>query len=105
MSREDWRQFQSSGIFAGSGLDRADGFIHLSTKHQVSGTLQRYFQGRDDQVLVSLDPEKLESNLLKWEISRDNEKFPHYYADLPLGAVGHAHDLKLDRNGKHIIPL
>ena len=105
MMRAEWVLFDSEGSFGGSPLDRSSGFIHLSTAAQVPGTLNQYFHGREGLVLLALNPQKLDSCCLKWEISRDNEKFPHYYADLPLGAVVQVHDLTLEQNGTHIIPL
>ncbi|MFC7049738.1 DUF952 domain-containing protein [Emcibacter nanhaiensis] len=105
MTREEWAVFRSQGSFAGSSLDQSSGYIHLSSAAQVPGTLEKYFHGRKDLVLLSLDQQKLVPGFLKWEISRDNEKFPHYYADLPLGGVVRVDDLELEQNGRHIIPL
>jgi len=39
-----WNAFQESGQFSGSEDDLRDGLIHLSTKEQVDGVIERYFQ-------------------------------------------------------------
>lgn len=81
-----WHQFVAEGVFAGSPDDLRDGFIHLSTREQVAGTLQRHFAGQDQLVLCEVDPGLLESEL-RWELSRNNQEFPHLYGVLPLQAV------------------
>ncbi|WP_321393297.1 DUF952 domain-containing protein [Emcibacter sp.] len=105
ISRADWQRLKDDGCFAGAAVDVRDGYIHLSAHNQVAGTLEKHFKGKEGLVLVGFDPDKLDSSKLKWEISRDNEKFPHYYANLPLGAVSQVHDLTLNENNTHIIPL
>lgn len=79
-------QLRKSGRFAGSSLDRADGFIHMSTTEQVAGTLERHFPGQSGLFLVKVDLGQL-GDLIRWEPSRDGALFPHLYGDLPLSAV------------------
>ena len=38
----------NAGIFQGTGIDKADGFIHLSTASQVAETVDRHFSGQED---------------------------------------------------------
>ena len=40
-----WREAEAAGVFAGAGVDLADGFIHFSTRAQVEETAARYFAG------------------------------------------------------------
>lgn len=74
-----------SGRFAGSADDRRDGFIHLSTRDQLEGTLARHFAGRDGLHIAAVDLSVL-GDAIRWEAARD-EDFPHLYGDLPLTAV------------------
>ncbi|EIV95652.1 DUF952 domain-containing protein [Frankia sp. QA3] len=43
-----------------------EGFIHFSTPAQVVATANRFYAGRDDLLLVVVDPERLTASL-RWE--------------------------------------
>ncbi len=83
----EWENASEAGKYTGSSDDVRDGFIHFSQKHQIAGTLKKHFAGIKGLLLLTIDSEKLNNGLLKWEISRDSEKFPHLYGDLNLDAV------------------
>ena len=78
-----WTKAQSLGFYSGSADDLRDGFIHLSTSAQVLGTLQKYFIGQPDLLVVAFDKVTLAPHL-KWEPSRGGDLFPHYYGLLPV---------------------
>lgn len=80
---EAWTKAQSLGFYSGSADDLRDGFIHLSTSAQVLGTLQKYFIGQPDLLVVAFDKVTLAPHL-KWEPSRGGDMFPHYYGPLPV---------------------
>jgi uncharacterized protein (DUF952 family) len=84
--REEWRAAEAAGHYDGNADDARDGFIHLSAKDQVAGTLAKHYAGRTDLVLVSVDPDALGA-ALKWEPSRGGALFPHLYGKLPVSAV------------------
>ncbi|HDR27664.1 DUF952 domain-containing protein [Rhodovulum sp.] len=97
--RAEWDAFRAAGLTAGAPVDLADGFIHLSTAEQVTGTAEKHFAGESDLVLVAVAADRL-GEALRWEASRGGALFPHLYralsvADvvwdksLPLGATGH----------------
>jgi uncharacterized protein (DUF952 family) len=86
LSAEEWRAAESAGVFVGSAVDQADGFIHFSAADQAEETAAKYFAGRFDLLLVSVDAEALGS-ALKWEPSRGGALFPHLYAPLPTSAA------------------
>lgn len=77
-----WRLAMTEGRYLGSHDDIRDGFIHLSAGSQLRGTLQKYFRDKRDLLLIAYDGDALGSHL-KWEISRNGERFPHYYGPLP----------------------
>jgi uncharacterized protein (DUF952 family) len=97
--RREWDALVAEGQTLGAPVDRADGYIHLSTAAQVTGTAARHFANESDLVLVALDAERL-GPALKWEPARGGALFPHLYRplrlddvlwdkSLPLGAAGH----------------
>lgn len=64
--------------------------MHLSTPGQVHLPANRLFAGRDDMVLLRLDPARLGAPV-RWEpgVPGDDPdmRFPHLYGPLPVAAV------------------
>ncbi|WP_261565066.1 DUF952 domain-containing protein [Frankia gtarii] len=87
-----------------------EGFIHFSTPEQIVGTANRFYAGRDDLLLVVVDPQRLTAPL-RWEPPAavvpaapvatasvppaaatasgpaTGELFPHLYGPIDAGAV------------------
>jgi uncharacterized protein (DUF952 family) len=88
LSESQWQAMQASGMFTGSPVDLADGYIHISTDAQVRETVAKHFAGQTDLVLLAIDPVRLpDINRLRWEPSRGGALFPHLYGPLPRAAV------------------
>jgi uncharacterized protein (DUF952 family) len=92
LTGQEWQKAESEGVFRGSGIDLADGFIHLSSSEQVVETVRLHFGGTASLVLVAIDPDQI-GDTLKWEASRGGALFPHVYGELPLTAVIATHPL------------
>jgi len=88
MSAAELQQMQRDGVFHGSPVDMADGYIHLSCGSQVAATLDRHFGGVEGLMLVAVDLSRL-GDSLRWEPARGGELFPHIYGALNLDAVVH----------------
>ncbi len=124
LTRAEWEAALQEGIYCGSGHDRRDGFIHLSTAAQLAETARKYFSGVADLVLLTVSVEDLESYalparmaapvspkenkagvpLLRWEPSRGGDLFPHLYGGLPLCAVTGVTALTLGEDGFPALP-
>ena len=102
-SAAEWRAAERAGTYAGSAVDRRDGFIHFSTAGQAVDTAAMHFAGQRDLVLVSIDAANL-GKRLKWEPSRGGALFPHLYGALELSTVLRVEPLPLDKNGRHAFP-
>ncbi|WP_298743589.1 DUF952 domain-containing protein [uncultured Brevundimonas sp.] len=98
VGRTEWAAARAAGAYAGSEVDRADGYIHLSTAAQLAETARRHFAGRADLVLVAVDPAAL-GGALRWEPSRGGDLFPHLYQPLPLSAAGPERALAVRADG------
>ena len=98
-----WAQAQHDGAFAGSAVDFADGYIHFSTAEQVAATAAKHFAGMSGLVMVAVAAEDLGA-ALKWETSRGGALFPHLYGALQLTAVRWVKPLRLDDDGRHVLP-
>lgn len=64
-----------------------DGFVHCSTREQLSRTARAFYADRNDLVLLTIDPEQI-SGLVTYEDLYDSgEEFPHVYGPIPTTAV------------------
>jgi uncharacterized protein (DUF952 family) len=89
---DEWSRARSRGGIRpeASGSDVEAKFIHLSRPDQVHLPANRLYRGRDDLVLLQIDPALLDSPV-RWEpgVATDQESmlFPHLYGPLPVRAV------------------
>ena len=72
--------------FEGAPIDLADGYIHLSTRDQLTETVDRHFAGQSDLWVAAVDLAAL-GETVKWEESRGGALFPHVYGSMPLEVV------------------
>ena len=98
---DDWESTKNNDFFVGSKTDQIDGFIHFSTFEQLKETLEKHFKSKSPLYLLEVETKGLK---LVWEISRNNQLFPHLYSPLPLNMVSQVHRIFMDDEGKHIIP-
>ena len=98
VDESEWATARMAGAYAGSAVDLADGYIHMSTAAQVAETARRHYAGRDDLVLVTVDPGPL-GETLRWEASRGGDLFPHLYGPLPTSLALKERRLSVDADG------
>lgn len=102
----DWHAVRSSPELRPPSLTDA-GFVHLSTPAQVHLPANRLFAGRDDLLLLVLDPHRLDAPV-RWEpgVPGDPESmvFPHLYGPLPTAAVTSVVRYVPDANGEFAAP-
>ena len=103
LGEADWNALEAQGISAGAAVDRADGFVHLSTAEQAAETAEKHFSGRTDLVLIALDADSL-GQALRWEPARGGALFPHLYGPLRAADVVWAGPLPLGPEGRHRFP-
>ena len=102
-SKSEWDKAVIEKIYTGSEVDNKDGFIHLSTKEQVKVTVLKHFSGQKNLLIIQFKVDKLKTKL-KWEISRDNDLFPHYYGHIETDLAEKVFNLDLGPNGVHEFP-
>ena len=98
LAAEAWAAARAAGVFKGSPVDHADGFIHFSTGAQAQETARRHFAGQAGLVLLTVDTERL-GEALRWEPSRGGDLFPHLYGVLPASAVSAVQAIVLGADG------
>ncbi len=84
--KQDWAAAVAKGAYEAPSLF-TEGFIHNSSKEQVSAVLQRYYKNEVDLVLLHID-EALLTAPLKYELAPSvNEMFPHIFGPININAV------------------
>ena len=96
-----WDAAQASGEYRVPSLD-AEGFIHLSTRAQFVATANRYYLGRGDLILLEVDESALED--LRYEVSTNDELFPHLYGTLAVSSVIRTHMFLPSVDGSFCVP-
>jgi uncharacterized protein (DUF952 family) len=102
-SASAWREAERQGVYRGSADDLRDGFIHFSSSSQLADTAKKHFFGQTALFLIEVDADAL-GEALRWEVSRNDELFPHLYGELDLGAVTAVLDMHARSDGTHEIP-
>lgn len=90
--------------FEGAPIDLADGYIHLSTRDQLTETVDRHFAGQSDLWVAAIDLAAL-GDTVKWEESRDGALFPHIYGPMPLETVIAYGPLEREDDGTVKLPV
>ena len=83
--KQELKEFRIKNLFRGNELDIDSGFIHLSTNQQIKETINKYFK-KEDVYIVKFKVSDLEDSL-RWEKSRNDEIFPHYYGTLKSSLI------------------
>jgi uncharacterized protein (DUF952 family) len=96
-----WDAAQASGEYRVPSLD-AEGFIHLSTRVQFVATANRYYVGRHNLILLEVDESRLED--LRYEVSTNDELFPHLYGTLAISSVIRTHIFLPSLDGTFVCP-
>ena len=78
--KKELEEFKIKKLFRGNELDINSGFIHLSTDQQIKETINKYFK-KEEVFIVQFKVSDLEDSL-RWEKSRNEEMFPHFYGTL-----------------------
>lgn len=91
----------SGEVYAPQSL-QTEGFIHLSTRQQLLGTLERFFGHTQTMLIVEVSSALLESEL-RYEPS-DGALFPHLYGPLNPEAVLTLHTVTRGADGNYKLP-
>ena len=82
----DITKYHEHGVYQCASL-KSEGFIHCCDKHQLAGVVQRYYLNVDNVQLMLLDPDKLDSPLIRENTVGGSEHFPHVYGPIKKDAV------------------
>ena len=84
--KQDWGKAKAQELYTIPSLTD-EGLIHCCEEEQVSGILERYYPDTTDVVILTLDTEKLRSQLVyEWSPSLE-ATFPHIYGPINTDCV------------------
>ncbi len=104
LTADQMAALERDGSFAGAPVDVADGYIHLSTAAQLTGTVDKHFAGQHDLHVAAVDLEAL-GDQIRWEESRGGQLFPHLYGTLTLDTVVAYSPLEREDDGTVRLPV
>lgn len=82
----DWNNAREVGEYTTPSL-KEEGFIHCSQENQLADVKIRYYEGRNDLLLLSIDTDKLSSPVIfEWSPSVQ-DTFPHVYGAINMESV------------------
>jgi uncharacterized protein (DUF952 family) len=85
-TQSEWDAAQQKGTYEAVSL-KDEGFIHCSQEAQIPGVLERFFKNKTGLIKLSLETDKLKSQLIyEWSPSIA-DTFPHIYGPINLDAV------------------
>jgi uncharacterized protein (DUF952 family) len=92
-TRDAWDAAARAGEYRADTLE-TEGFIHCSEAHQVAAVANARFRGREDLVLLWVDPARVRAEIKYEDASDGSGKFPHIYGPLNTDAVARAPDYR-----------
>lgn len=104
----DWDDAVRTGRYAMSTVDRTladEGYIHASFGPQLNGVIDRHYGGvQGSLVLLSIDPDRLTSELRVEAPPGRDEGYPHVYGPLNVDAVVAVTPMERDVQGRLVVP-
>lgn len=100
--RDEWDDAVASGAYRRSTLGRSlddEGFIHCSFAEQVQLIADLVYRGRDDVVLLEIDPDRVSAEIRVEQVGGAPQAFPHIYGPLPADAVTRVRALECRSDG------
>jgi uncharacterized protein (DUF952 family) len=101
-TRETWDEAARAGEYRADTL-ATEGFIHCSEAHQVGEVANVRFRGREDLVLLWIEPARVRAEIKYEDASDGSGKFPHIYGPLNIDAVARATDYR-EQGGTFLPP-
>jgi len=102
--RDRWLQAAETGLdYRDPSLDD-EGFIHCSTRAQVLIPANERFAGRNDLVLLVIDPTLVAAEVIYEDCYDSGHAFPHIYGPVPIAAVTAVFDFPANADGTFDLP-
>lgn len=84
-TNDSWKDQKDAREYRHESLE-IESFIHCSKKDQIKGVLERYFEGVNDLIILTIDSNKVNSGI-KYEKALNGEYFPHIFGPINKDAI------------------
>jgi uncharacterized protein (DUF952 family) len=101
--KEDWKKALDENSYTPDSIGKG-GFIHCSPAEKISDTLNNFFKGQKDLILISIDESKVHHDIIWEDLYGHNFEFPHIYGKLNLNAVTEVKYINTAADGSFILP-
>jgi uncharacterized protein (DUF952 family) len=98
--RHAWEAASRDSEYRRSTIDTSldeEGFIHCSYRDQVQGVADRFYRGRTDVLLLTIDASKVPAE------TKTENSFPHIYGPLPVDAVVRVEPVACGDDGRLLV--
>lgn len=102
-TKEDWEKAKKDNVYMVESLT-TQGFIHCSKTEQVIKVANLLFKGRTDLVLLSIDLNKVKSEIKYETLGGVKEDYPHIYGPLNIDAVTAIYEFQPNYKGFFNLP-
>jgi uncharacterized protein (DUF952 family) len=106
--QREWEQAILDGEYRRSTRDRSlddEGFIHCSTREQVTPTAERFYADESlPLLLLTIDADRLPVPVVHEDLNGSGEEFPHVYGPIPITAVVRVERFEKDDAGRFPAP-
>jgi len=96
-TQDAWDEAARAGSYRADTLE-TEGFIHCSSAEQVAEVANVRFRGREDLVLLWIEPERVRAEIKYEDASDGSGTFPHIYGPLDIDAVARVTEYR-EQNG------
>lgn len=86
ITREEWETTPDDEWLRPDSLQN-EGFAHCSAPHQVPAVADALFGGRDDLLLIVIDPSRLAADVVWEDCYETGQEYPHVYGPVDRRAI------------------
>lgn len=101
--RQAWAAAAESGDYRPRSLAQ-EGFIHCSLPEQIVAVANDLYHGRQDLVLLVIDPAAVLAEIRYEDCYESGQEFPHIYGPLPVAAVTQTLAFQPGPDGRFALP-
>jgi len=102
-NNEIWIKSEQVGSYIPKEFSK-DGFIHCSTKEQVTKVANAKYWGKPGLILLEIVEEKVTANVKYENLDGGSEQFPHIYGELKIEAVARILEFPPNSDGSFSFP-